>query len=107
MKVRGVCLRTVEEQRVGGDDDPLDPEEIETTGYVPIRIGFQGTPIGVAVVQLHERRLWAEAEVQEKIEGYFAVGFARSKDRVVLTEVGVTQDPIDRGSWPIEELSDG
>lgn len=73
MKIRGVLLATVEEQRAGGDEQPIDPDSVELRvdaegkpiAVVPVRANFDPKyPMGeVTKLWKEEGRIWFEAEV--------------------------------------------
>jgi hypothetical protein len=66
MKIRGVLLGTIEEQRAGGDDDPVDPTSVPLTEQgIPVDLNFDRTKmIGRTTrLWLEDGRLMFEAEI--------------------------------------------
>lgn len=108
MKIRGIALRTIEEQLAGGDHDVIDPKAIENLpATVPLSISF-GNKIGTATVSLVDGRLVVEADIPDDciLANKLAVGVSSTlQDKKITTphrlyEISLTHSNKDSGIPP-------
>jgi hypothetical protein len=116
MKIRGVVLGTVEEQKAGGDEHPIDPTIIRLADSqeVPVSIGFQSDQrIGkTSRVWLEDGRLLFEADIdgskllRRKDKKYVcdtaAIGISFGTGR--MFELGLTYQNENRNQPPWEVI---
>lgn len=107
-RIQGCCLRTVEEQKAGGDDNPIDPETIEFNDFVSLTVGYTGPVLSGGTVKLFEGRLWFEGDLPDEYptEGFLAISYLTDGNRVVLDEVSIIDNPVDKGALPFSILSE-
>jgi len=118
MKIRGMLLRTVEEQVAAGDDRPVDPEKIkfDTDKKYVVTVGFNPKypPIGFAKVFMEDGRLYAEAELFDDVDvkkkllkfAVGVVGFVTDMRDVRLVDLALVKENSDHGIPPFEVVED-
>lgn len=100
MKIKGIALRTVQEQLDDGDPDVIVPEAIHNLPTeVPLSVNF-GDHIGTAKVYLEDGRLVVEADIPEEYLklNKLAVGYSFGGDLPpTLYEISITKENKDHG----------
>jgi hypothetical protein len=116
VKIRGVLLGTVEEQKAGGDEHPIDPAGVRLADSqeVPVSVGFPSDQrIGrTTKVWLEGGRLLFEASIEESklphtedeqyVHDTAAIGISMSTGRVF--ELGLTDQNENRNQPPWEVI---
>lgn len=122
MKIRGVLLGTVEEQRAGGDDEPIDPHAFHLMtmsgpNLAPVLLNFDaGQKVGrVTRLWIEDARLMFEAELDvPPIYRHVGAGFSATRKRgeqvirdADLFAVGLTDKPWPRDQPPFTVIEEG
>ena len=112
MIVRGILLRTVEEQVAGGDSLAINPMLLPNEMELPIRMEFTGEVIATGrVTKDEEGRLVVDAILPDDIPIgtlQFGLGYLEGPEVLVATDIGIINNNSDRGIPPFERIdSDG